>query len=282
MTVRIVTDSTCDLPDEIINQYKISINPCYINFQERSYLDVVELGRSEFYQRISDLNDFPKTSAPSVGSFLEIYNRLAREGAEEIISIHIRAGLSNMSNVVRLAAESCREVRVRVIEVGQVAITLGFLVMTAARAVSEGKSVQDVTQLIKELDQRSYLFAALGTLEFLKHSGRVSSMLVDLASLLKIKPVILLRLGGISLVDRIRTSSKQIEVLIKLAQQQSPLEWIGVAHTNAAEKAAQLAASLKIQFHFEKEIWIEEATPVLGVHAGPDALAVACVKASAE
>jgi fatty acid-binding protein DegV len=71
-------------------------------------------------------------------------------------------------------------------------------------------------------------------------------------------------------------------VLIKLAQQQSPLEWIGVAHTNAAEKAAQLAASLKIQFHFEKEIWIEEATPVLGVHAGPDALAVACVKASAE
>jgi DegV family protein with EDD domain len=282
MTVRIVTDSTCDLPDEIINQYKISINPCYINFQERSYLDVVELGRSEFYQRISDLNDFPKTSAPSVGSFLEIYNRLAREGAEEIISIHIRAGLSNMSNVVRLAAESCREVRVRVIEVGQVAITLGFLVMTAARAVSEGKSVQDVAQLIKELDQRSYLFAALGTLEFLKHSGRVSSMLVDLASLLKIKPVILLRLGGISLVDRIRTSSKQIEVLIKLAQQQSPLEWIGVAHTNAAEKAAQLATSLRKQFHFEKEIWIEEATPVLGVHAGPDALAVACVKASAE
>ena len=129
--------------------------------------------------------------------------------------------------------------------------------MTAARAVSEGKSVQDVTQLIKELDQRSYLFAALDTLEFLKHSGRVPSMLVDLASLLRIKPVILLRLGGISLVDRIRTSSKQIEVLIKLARQQSPLEWIGVAHTNAAEKAAQLAKSLRNQFQWKKKFGLK-------------------------
>jgi len=71
MTVRIVTDSTCDLPAEIVNTYNISVIPCYINFQERSYLDNVDIGRSEFYRRISEPNNFPKTSAPSVGSFLE-------------------------------------------------------------------------------------------------------------------------------------------------------------------------------------------------------------------
>ena len=105
-------------------------------------------------------------------------------------------------------------------------------------------------------------------------------MLVELASLLKIKPVVLLRLGSISMVDRIRTTSKQIEVLVKHALQLSPLEEIGVAHTNAPERARNLAEALREALNLKKEIWIEEATPVLGVHVGPGTLAVACIKAA--
>ncbi len=280
MTIRIVTDSTCDLPAKIFQEFNIAVVPCFVNFEEKSYLDMLEISRQEFYQRIANENTFPKSAAPSVGLFNNVYNRLAAEGAEQIISIHYGGGLSNMSNVARLAAEAFTAVRVKVIEVGQVALTLGFLVVAAARAIKEGKNIEEIKTLLKEKDQRSYIFAALDTLDFIKHGGRVPQMLVELASLLKIKPVVLLRLGSISMVDRIRTTSKQIEVLVKHALQLSPLEEIGVAHTNALERAQNLAEALREALNLKKEIWIEEATPVLGVHVGPGTLAVACIKAA--
>jgi DegV family protein with EDD domain len=275
--VRILTDSTCDLPVRIQERYRIAILPCFVNFGERSYLDNVDITRAGFYQAISENKTFPKTSAPSVGMFQEGYLNLARQGAEDIISIHIRRGLSNMSAVARLAAESCREAHVHVVEVGQVAISLGYLVLNAAIGIENGQSIEAIIAMLNALDRRSYIFAALETVEFLKASGRASPLLMELAGLLRIKPVLGLHLGEISLVDRMRTSSRQVEVLRKLALQQAPLEWIGVAHTRAAVKAAQLASVLKELFHWDEDLWVEEATPVLGVHVGPGALAFACV-----
>lgn len=280
MTIRIVTDSICDLPVEIFQEFKITVIPCFVNFEEKSYLDMVDLSRQEFYQRLAKFDSFPKTAVPSVGIFCDVYGRLAAEGADRIISIHIGGELSGMSNTARLAAEAFKTIHVTVIEVGQVALTLGFLVLAAARAAKEGKSIEEIKTLLLEKDKRSYLYASLDTLEFIKRGGRVPQLLVGLASLLQIRPVILLRLGSISLVDRIRTTSKQIEVLVKHAQQQSPLEDIGVVHTNALEKANRLADALIKALNLKNRIWIEEATPVLGVHVGPGTLAVACIKAA--
>ncbi len=280
MTIRIVTDSTCDLPVEVFQEFKISVVPCFVNFEEKSYLDMVDLSRQEFYHKIAKLDFFPKTAAPSVGLFTDMYHKLALEGADEIISIHYGGKLSNMSNVARLAADAFKTPHVTVVEVGQVALSLGFLVVAAARAVKEGKKIDEIKILLKDKDQRTYLFAALDTLEFIKHGGRVPHMLVELAGLLQIKPVILMRLGSVSLVDRIRTSSRQIEVLVKHALQLSPLEEIGVVHMNALEKAHGLADALMKALNLKENIWIEESTPVLGVHVGPGTLAVACVKAA--
>jgi len=187
-----------------------------------------------------------------------------------------------MANVARLAAQSLDCVRIHVIEVGQLAITLGYLVMQAAKAAAEGKSSREIIEMVKEKDQRAYLFAALNTLEYLKRGGRVPALIASLADFLNIKPVVLLRLGNVSLADRVRTTSKQVEYLLKLARRQGPLEWIGVAHTNAADRAVQLADAIKSIFHYTKEIWIEEVTPVLGVHVGPGALGVACIKSVTE
>jgi DegV family protein with EDD domain len=279
MIIRIVTDSTCDLPAKIFQEFNIAVIPCFVNFEEKSYLDMVNLSRQEFYQLIAKTGYFPKTAAPSVGLFTDTFNGLAAEGADEIISIHYGGKLSNMSNVARLAAEAFKTLHVTVIEVGQVAMSLGFLVVAAARAVAEGKSIEEIASLLKNKDQRSYIYASLDTLEFIKHGGRVPQMLVELAGLLQIKPVVLMHLGSVSLVDRIRTTSKQIEVLVKHALQQSPLEDIGVVHTNALEKAHHLADALIKALNLKDKIWIEEATPVLGVHVGPGTLAVACVKA---
>jgi DegV family protein with EDD domain len=279
MTIRIVTDSTCDLPVEIFQEFNIAVVPCFVNFEEKSYLDMVDLSRQEFYEKIAKLDSFPKTAAPSVGLFTDTFNQLAAEGGDEIISIHYGGRLSNMSNVARLAAGAFTSLHVTVIEVGQIALSLGFLVVAAAQAVKEGKSIEEIKTLLKDKDQRSYIFASLDTLEFIKHGGRVPQMLVELAGLIKIKPVVLMHLGNVSLVDRIRTTSKQIEVLVKHALQQSPLEEIGVVHANALEKAHSLADALIKALNLKDKIWIEEATPVLGVHVGPGTLAVACVKA---
>jgi DegV family protein with EDD domain len=280
MTIRIVTDSTCDLPVGVFKEFNIAVVPCFVNFEEKSYLDMVDLSRQEFYQKITKQDFFPKTAAPSVGLFTDMYNQLASEGADEIISIHYGGKLSNMSNVARLAADAFKTFHVTVVEVGQVALSLGFLVVTAARAVKAGKKTEEIKNLLKDKDQRTYLFAALDTLEFIKHGGRVPQMLVELAGLLQIKPVVLMRLGNVSLVDRIRTSSKQIEVLVKHALQLSPLEEIGIVHMNALEKAHDLADALMKSLNLKEKIWIEESTPVLGVHVGPGTLAVACVKAA--
>jgi DegV family protein with EDD domain len=280
MTIRIVTDSTCDLPVGVFKEFNIAVVPCFVNFEEKSYLDMVDLSRQEFYQKITKQDLFPKTAAPSVGLFTDMYNQLASEGADEIISIHYGGKLSNMSNVARLAADAFKTFHVTVVEVGQVALSLGFLVVTAARAVKAGKKIEEIKNLLKDKDQRTYLFAALDTLEFIKHGGRVPQMLVELAGLLQIKPVVLMRLGNVSLVDRIRTSSKQIEVLVKHALQLSPLEEIGIVHMNALEKAHDLADALMKSLNLKEKIWIEESTPVLGVHVGPGTLAVACVKAA--
>ena len=281
MNIRVVSDSTCDLPVSLVNQYGIFIVPCYINFCAESFLDNVDITRTDFYRRIVNGKEIPKTSAPGVGSFSEVYHRLADEGTKEIISIHIRKGLSNLVNVARLAAQSFDRARVQVVEVGQVAISLGYMVLQAAMAVAAGDSVEAVIKRINGINQRSYLYASLDSLTFLKHSGRVPSLLVGLADLFHVKPVLLMRQGTVGMVDRVHTASKQMEILIKLCQRHAPLEWIGVTHTHAADRASQLAQSVKSLFQIENDIWIQEATPILGVHVGPGALGIACVSSAA-
>ena len=279
MTIRIVTDSTCDVPLSILKEYQITVIPSYINFGEKSYLDMVELSRQEFYARIARPDTFPTTSASGVGFFTK-YNQQARDlGADEIISIHIGGGLSNLSNVARLAAKEFKKTRVTVISIGKVVLGGGFLIAAAARAIAEGKSIEEVKSILYEKEKRAYPYAALDTLEFLKHSGRVPHILVKLAGLLSIKPMIMLYQGSIRLADRIRTSAKQIDVLIKHALQQSPLEQVGVVHTNASGKAGELAEAIKNTLHYKGDIWIEEATPILGVHVSPGTLGLALIRA---
>ena len=278
MSIRIATDSTCDLPLQVIEDYGISIIPCYVNFGEKSYLDNLEMTRSEFYTRLNNPDPFPKTSAPGVGQFIKFYSELATQGVSEIISIHIHTGLSVMANAARLAAEAVKTAKVTVVEVGQVALTLGFLVAAAARAAMQGKSADEIVSMLHEKDERTYLFAALDTLEFLKHSGRVPSLVASLADIFHVKPVLQLHQGVITM-DKIRTASKSVEWLIERVKRFGSLEELGVVHTNASEKAKMFLEDIKKSLAFNGEIWIEEATPVLGVHVGPGAIGLACVVA---
>jgi len=278
MTMRIVTDSTCDIPKQVMDEFAITIIPAFINFGEESYRDEVELSRAEFYRRISNLNVIPKTASPSVGIFRQTYEQLAAQGVKEILSIHIHSGLSALAGTARLAAQAVKNVKVTVVEVGQVAIGLGFLVYIAAQAIHQGRPLAEILKILKDADSRTYTYAALDTVDFLKYSGRVPSLVVDIASLLKIKPLLLLHSGHLGM-DRIRTSARSLELMIERVKKLGTLEQLGVIHTHAAERAKQFLEQVQKTFNFSGSIWLEEATPVLGVHVGPGAVGLVAVRA---
>ena len=195
MTIRIVTDRTCDLTPEIAEQYGIGIVPCYINVGEKSYLDGVDILRKDFYAQLPYFKPHPKTSAPGIGMYSAVYQRLANEGVDQIISLHIHSGLSNLSNAARLAAEAADKIKVTVVEAGQLTIGLGFLAIAAAQAARKGRSADEILKIIKEQDERTFVLFALDTLEYLRLSGRAPGLVVSIANLLRIKPIIQLHRG---------------------------------------------------------------------------------------
>lgn len=278
MNTRIVTDSTCDLPSEIIDRFGIRVIPNYINIGEASYLDGPEMSHEDFYKGLSQFSAHPKTSTPGSGVFEAMYRQLVEEGAKQIISIHIHTGLSNLANVARLAASSISDAHVRVVEVGQLALGLGFVVMAAAEASLNGRAVEEIVESIKDQDRRTTIYAALDTLEYLKESGRAPALLVGIAKLFHIKPIIQLHQGTLRMAARVRTSSRGIDWLVESVHKMGRLDKLAVLHTNAIERARVLQDRIQSMTPSLNEIPITEATPILGVHVGPRAVGLVCVK----
>lgn len=279
MTIRIASDRTCDLPDAIAEQYGIGIVPCYINVGNESYLDGVDLSRKEFYEKLPSYQPLPKTAAAGIGRYSEVYQRLAEEGADKVISMHIHSGLSNLANTARLAAEAAGKIKVTVTEVGQLTLGLGFLAMAAAEAAQNGKSINEILQLIQEKENRTFVYAALDTLDYLRASGRAPALVVKIANILRIKPIIQLHKGELRLHSQERTFVRSIDHLVELAVKLGKIEKLAVLHTDALDKAKILSDKLKDRISNKLDIWITEITPVLGVHIGPGAVGLACVAA---
>ena len=278
MTIRIVTDSTCDLTQRQLKQYAITVVPCYINVDGKSYLDGKEISRTDFYQHLPSYEQFPKTSAPGVGLFRREYERLADEGATHIISMHIHSGLSNLANAARMAAQAVKPLKVTIVETGQLAMGMGFMVLKAAQAAVDGFNIGKIHNLIKEQEARTFVFAALETVDYLKRSGRVPVVAATIADLLRIKPIVQLHKGVVRLAGQVRTSSQGAAWLIHTLEKIGPIERLAVLHTNARDRAEGLAEEIKNRIGDEMEILISEATPVLGVHVGPGGIGLACVK----
>ena len=279
MTIRIVTDSTCDLPPEIVKEHGIAVVPLYINIGSKSYLDGVDLTRQEFYAGLPDYAAFPQTAVPGPGQFSEVYRRLASEGATEILSIHIAPSLSAVVNSARVAAETVEVAQVTVLNSGQLSLGLGFMVQMAAQAAADGQALHEIVALVNNLKQRSYVFAALKTTEFLHRSGRVSGFQNSLGTLLQIKPLLKMH-NGKAESERIRTSRKSIQRLIELVLEVSPVEKLALVHTNEPEGAQSLWQQASHLFPAVQEPMSVIVTPVIGAHIGPGVVGFACLAAA--
>ncbi len=280
MSIRIVTDSMCDLPESVVADYGITVIPAYINVGDQSYLDGVELSRQEFYRRLPDWESSPTTAVPGPEVFRQAYERPADEGATEVLSIHISISLSAISNSARLGVKETDRVPVTVLDSRQLRLGTGFLVETAARASAEGSSMDEIMALLENQILRTHVFAALDTLEFLRRSGCMHWVMAGLGTVLQIKPLLKMYDGNPT-AERVRTRKGAIERLITLLSDLVPLERVALVHTHAPDRADDLRR--RVQHLLPKgEIPSADITPVIGAHIGPGVVGFACVAARRE
>jgi len=281
MSVRIVTDSTCDLPAETIARYRISVIPLYINVGHQGYLDGVDITREEFYTRLPHFSTHPTTAVPSTERFAATYHALADEGASEVLSIHISTALSGVVNVARIAARETTSTRVAVLDSGQLSLGTGFLVETAAKMAATASSAKEIIDVLTDQAQRTRVFAALDTLEFLKRSGRMNKYVAGIATLLQIKPILTMRNGKPG-SERVRTRERALKRVVEMLSAASPLERAAIVHTHASSEILDELYAMAAHLLPQGPILTEDITPVIGAHIGPGAVGFAVVQAAGQ
>jgi DegV family protein with EDD domain len=275
MNVRVVTDSSCDLPAKVIEKYGICVVPLYINVGSYSYLDGIDLTRDEFYRKLPTFSQQPTTAVPSLQKFHALYDALADEGASAVISIHISSSLSAVVNVAQVAAQETRSVPVTVFDSRQLSLGTGFLVEKASQLAQTGAEVPEIVAVLNEQIKRTYVFAALDTLKFLRRSGRMNSVVSTIGELLQIKPLLKMYDGTAS-AERVRTRNHAMKRLVELVKEYGPYEKVALLHSVAAGQANELLQEVRSLLP-EGEIWFEQINPVLGAHIGPGVVGFACV-----
>jgi len=279
MTIRIVTDSTCDIPAETAARYGITIVPAYVNIGDGSYLDGVEISRPEFYRGLPKYPAQPTTAAPAPGAFTEVYKRLADEGATQILSIHVAKSLSGMLNAARLGAQEGGVPTVTLVDSQQLSMGLGLMVIRAAEAIDEGQSMDQIVMMLEKLAERTYVFGLIDTLEYLRRSGRVNWALFGVGTLLRIKPLVRVYKGQVEMIEKQRTSKRALRRFMRILADLGSLEAIALLHIRAVDRIETFRRQIKPFFPGDEIPLTVEVTPALGAHIGPGGLGIACIVA---
>lgn len=277
MTIKIVTDSTCDLPDQVIQDLDITVIPLYINIGDDGYLDGIDISRKEFYSNLPDYPAHPTTGTPGLDKFRQTFQALADKGAGEILSIHISKSLSATIDVARKAAEAFRSIPVKAFDSRQLSLGTGFQVQRAAELAREGASMEDILADLQDLARRSIVAARLSTLEFLRRSGRLNMFMTGLGSLLQLKPILTM-VDGEPTSTRVRTTPRAVEHLIQELEKRAPFEKFALVHTNAADEAEAFRKQIAGMIP-SGPLYSMDITPVIGAHIGPGAVGFAAVQA---
>ena len=277
MTIKIVIDSTCDLPPALIKKYDITVVPVYINIGDKSYREGIDLSRQEFYKNLYEYSDYPTTAAPPVGIFTEVYERVTAAGATEILSLHIAASLSNTFNAARLGADEADCVPVTLFDTKQITLGSGLLALTAAQAIAAGHNMDEVMVMLEARVSRTYVFGMINTLESLRRSGRVSWAEFGLGTLLQIKPVMMIHASEVSIIAKVRTRKRAQKHVLSLVEEMRPFEQLAVLHVQAPEAALELKDMAAHLFPSDEEPIIMEVTPAVGTHLGLGAVGFTCI-----
>ena len=272
--IAIVTDSTSDIPDELIYQYHIYVVNNIVIVEGQSLEDRKEISREEFYTKLPKLKKFPTTATASSGVYQKLYEKLFKQGISHILSIHASSKLSGIYNAACLAAQAFSN-RVQVIDSKNVTLGLGFQVIAAAEMVRKGESLETIRSLIECLQKRIKVVAMLDTLEYIRRSGRVNWARARLGAILSIKPFLEIVNGEVVSLGQERTRKKGVARLVEILRNLGPLERLAILHTNAELEAQKIIAELSAQLPF---IPLSiNVTTVIGSHVGPNGLGFAAL-----
>lgn len=273
MNIRIVTDSTCDLPAENARRYGIEIVPLHIHMGHETLLDGVDISKEEFYQRLPAYDPAPSTAAPGPDTFIQRWQALAEQGAQAILSIHISEALSATVNSARLAAQQFTHIPVTVLDSSQLSLGLGFLVERAAQMAKTGHRAEEIVEKLGELMPHTYVFAALDTLEYLRRSGRMHIAVARFGEILRLKPLLFMNQGN-PVAHRVRTRQKAMGRIHSWLQEYGPFEQLAVVHAGVQARAEELRDQAR-KLLPNLEIPVVQITPVLGANLGIGALGFA-------
>jgi DegV family protein with EDD domain len=277
MKIGFVSDSTSDIPANLVEQLGIEIVPAVVNINGKSYVDGVDISREEYYLRLPGFTQLPTTSTPSVGSFQERYEKLLKARADFIVSLHPPSALSGIFNAARLAAQPFGE-RIKVLDSGQVSLGLGYQVIMAAEAAARGAIQAEVMALLESLHRRVRVTALLDSIDYVRRSGRVSWAVAMIGGVLRLHPLVELHDGIVHRLGQARTRLQGITRLVETLNSLGALERLAVLHTNAESAARQLMEDVKSKVDVPP--LLVNVTTAIGTHVGPNGLGFAVVRAS--
>lgn len=272
--IKIVTDSTMDMPEETVEKLGIEVVPLAITINGETYLDRVELDPVDFIKNMSDSKELPKSSQPSAGAFLEVYDRLGKEGYE-VLSIHMTG---KMSGTVRSAESAAQmtETKVMVIDSKYISKALSFQVREAAEMASKGKSMAEILERLDAVRDHTKLYIMVDTLENLVKGGRIGKGKAFIGSLLNIKPIASLEGAEYTPVTKARSYSQVVKYMAKQFAEDvkgKTIRGVGIAHAEAHELAAKIKESIFELTGFQN-VEIDYTNPTVSTHTGPGALAL--------
>ncbi len=275
MVVRIVTDSSADLPPEIAKDLDITVVPLYVRFGEQVYRDRVDITEDEFYQRLTRDSIHPSTIQPSPQDFTNVYKSIAKE-ADGIVSIHISAKLSGTFNSANQAKGNVADVPVEVIDSQILSSGLALIVISAAKLAKDGAKVADVVKHVNKIIPGVHLMGLLDTLKYLVLGGRIGKAKALVGSILNVKPILTLKDGEVMPAGQVRSRTKGLDRLFEFVKNAKNVQDLSVAYNTTLEEAKAFAEKIGESKIFDlNKIIMTRIGPMLGVHMGPGTVIVA-------
>lgn len=276
MTVKIVTDSTADIPDKLARELDISVVPQVLVFGDKTFRDRIDITMEQFYKKLLKEPIYPHTSQPTPQDFVDIFASLSKQKPDGIVSILISTKLSGTINSAEQAKKIVKsDCPIEIIDSQTVALAIGVIVIAAARMAKAGKSMSEISDAVKKMIPNVKLLILFDTLEFLAKGGRIGKVKSLLGSILNVKPMVTVKDGELVPMGQVRSRVKGKEKLLDMVKNFKDVEDVAIIYTTTPDEAGELADSISKMTGFPRErIYIEQVGPVLATHAGPGVLGI--------
>ena len=278
MTVRIVTDSTSDIPSDAAQRLGIAVVAQNVHFGTETYKDNVTITPADFYSMLASSPELPKTSQASPADFKEVYDGLGGD-ADGIVSLHISSKISGTYNsAVQASTMTSAACPIEVIDTGQASMGLGLVVAAAAEVANRGAGHDEVVSIARDATARAQCFCLFETLEFLQKGGRIGKARAMIGTALQLKPMIIVKEGVVHELGKGRTFAKALVKLKQVARDFAPIEGLAVMYSTTPDKAHEVADDLKDMLPEGAQPYVTCFGPALGVYTGPGAIGIALLQ----